>query len=47
MNTTTCYFLALLEFWPIDKFQGKTLTNRRVSKNRHNALYPVSLANKF
>ena len=35
----------MLEFWPIDEFQDKILTNRRVSQNHRNALYPISLGN--
>ena len=35
----------MLEFWPIDEFQGKFKTNWRVLKNRRNAFYRISLRN--
>ena len=37
----------ILDFWPTDEFQGKFLTNGRVSKNRRSSLYPISVAKEF
>ena len=42
MTATSGHFFMsawMLEFWSINEFQGKILTNRRVSKNRHSAFY--------